>query len=209
MGGPSEPVEIVPVDTLGLARCDLLKIDVEGMEGEVLAGATTTITRFRPVLYVENDREEKSAPLIERLLSLDYELFWHLPFLFNPENFFGQTANVFKGIVSINILGVPREAKRSADGLPSRRRAARLAIRQMKAEHAVGDATVEDWFRPPTTSFAPLSDESVDAQAERMRSREDGARPWRAPFDPPRPERACIFQRGMMSPAGPSCRRKE
>jgi FkbM family methyltransferase len=116
MGGPSEPVEIIPVDMLGLARCDLLKIDVEGMEGEVLAGATSTITRFRPVLYVENDREENSAPLIERLLSLDYELFWHLPFLFNPKNFFGQTANVFKGIVSINILGVPREAKRSATG---------------------------------------------------------------------------------------------
>ena len=54
--------------------------------------------------------------LIEQLLSLDYELFWHLPFLFNPKNFFGQTANVFEGIVSINMLGVPREAKRNATG---------------------------------------------------------------------------------------------
>jgi FkbM family methyltransferase len=116
MGGPSEPVEIIPVDTLGLARCDLMKIDVEGMEEAVLAGATATITRFRPMLYVENDREEKSASLIERLLSFDYELFWHLPYLFNPRNFFGHTENVFKGIVSINILGVPRAAGRSVAG---------------------------------------------------------------------------------------------
>ena len=130
VGEASEPVEIIPVDTLGLARCDLLKIDVEGMEGEVLAGATSTITRYRPVLYVENDREEKSAPLIEGLLSLDYELFWHLPLPFNPENFFGHTANVFEGIVSFNILGVPREAKRSVPGF-ARRRATRSAIRQM------------------------------------------------------------------------------
>lgn len=116
MGGPSEPVEIVPVDALGIHRCDLLKIDVEGMEEEVLAGASQTIARFRPLLYVENDRSEKSAALIERLLSFDYQLFWHLPYLFNPHNFFGQTENVFKGIVSINVFGVPREAGRSATG---------------------------------------------------------------------------------------------
>ena len=116
MGGPSETVDIIPVDALGLLRCDLLKIDVEGMEGEVLAGATATIARFRPVLYVENDRREKSAALIDRLLSFDYELFWHLAPLFNPQNFFGHAENVFKGIVSINVLGVPREAKRNVTG---------------------------------------------------------------------------------------------
>ncbi|MBV9567006.1 MAG: FkbM family methyltransferase [Hyphomicrobiales bacterium] len=126
MGGPSEPVDIVPVDALGLGRCDLMKIDVEGMEGEVVAGAGATIARFRPMLYVENDRREKSAALIEQLLSLGYELFWHLPSLFNPQNFFGQAANVFEGIVSINMLGVPREAKHNVSGF-----------------HRVGDP--EDW----------------------------------------------------------------
>jgi FkbM family methyltransferase len=112
-GGASEPVDIVPVDALRLARCNLMKIDVEGMEGEVIAGATSTIARFRPVLYVENDRREKSAQLIDQLLSLDYDLFWHLPHLFNPRNFFGRPENVFGKTVSINVLGVPREAKRN------------------------------------------------------------------------------------------------
>ncbi len=116
MGGPSEPVDIIPVDALGLQRCHLMKIDVEGMEGEVLAGATSTIARFRPVLYVENDRREKSAQLIDQLHSFDYELFWHLPYLFNPRNFFGQPENVFGKTVSINVLGVPRDAKRNVTG---------------------------------------------------------------------------------------------
>lgn len=34
-------------------RVDLLKIDVEGMEMDVLLGAEETITRFHPILYVE------------------------------------------------------------------------------------------------------------------------------------------------------------
>ena len=72
--GASERVDVIPVDALELERCHFLKIDVEGMEGEVVAGATSTIARLRPPLYIENDRREKSAALIEQLFSLEYEL---------------------------------------------------------------------------------------------------------------------------------------
>lgn len=51
----------VPVDTLdrladaqGLARLDLLKIDVEGAEAEVIQGASRTIARHRPLVVFEN-----------------------------------------------------------------------------------------------------------------------------------------------------------
>ena len=101
-----ERVPLVSVDSLGLTRCHLIKIDVEGMEGEVIAGATRTIGQLRPVLYLENDRQEKSAALIRQLLDLDYRLYWHLPPLFNPENYFGVAENVFGGIVSVNMLGI-------------------------------------------------------------------------------------------------------
>jgi FkbM family methyltransferase len=63
-------VRVARLDDLGLGACHFLKIDVEGMEGEVIAGAEETIGEFRPVLYVENDRREKSASLIEQLLGL-------------------------------------------------------------------------------------------------------------------------------------------
>ena len=101
-----ERVPLVTVDSLALARCDLIKVDVEGMEGDVIAGAERTIRQFRPLLYVENDRLEKSAALIRQLLDLDYRLYWHLPPLFNPRNYFGAPENIFNGIVSINMLGV-------------------------------------------------------------------------------------------------------
>jgi FkbM family methyltransferase len=101
-----ESVPLLAVDSLGLTRCDLIKIDVEGMEGEVIAGAVRTIRQFRPLLYVENDREEKSAALIQQIMDLDYRLYWHLPPLFNPQNYFAAADNVFRGIVSINMLGI-------------------------------------------------------------------------------------------------------
>jgi len=38
-------------------RLSLIKIDVEGYESQVLAGATDTLARFRPLLYVEFNDE--------------------------------------------------------------------------------------------------------------------------------------------------------
>lgn len=50
-------VQIDTVDRLvsefGLDRLDLLKIDVEGFEPDVLAGARSTIKRFNPTIYME------------------------------------------------------------------------------------------------------------------------------------------------------------
>ena len=85
-------------------RMKLLKIDVEGMEAGVIKGAIGLIKKLKPVLYVENDRIDKSTKLIELIKSLDYRLFWHLPPLFNPENFANCKENIYPGIVSVNML---------------------------------------------------------------------------------------------------------
>ena len=96
-------------EILEIPRCKMIKIDVEGMEAEVVAGAAETIKKFRPILYVENDRVEKSKQLIELLWSMEYKLVWHLTPLFNPENFAGNKENVFGTVVSVNMLCVPNE----------------------------------------------------------------------------------------------------
>ena len=46
-------VQQISVDSLALERLDLLKIDVEGMEFETLAGAETTISQHKPLLLIE------------------------------------------------------------------------------------------------------------------------------------------------------------
>lgn len=117
VGGQGERVGIVTIDSLALSRCDLIKVDVEGMEEEVMAGAVGTIAKFRPLLYLENDRAEKSAALIGFLQSLNYRIWWHLSPLFNPDNFAKNSQNIFGGIVSINILCQPAESARAVAGL--------------------------------------------------------------------------------------------
>lgn len=41
------------VESLQLQRLDFLKIDTEGFEPQVLAGAQATLARFRPIVYLE------------------------------------------------------------------------------------------------------------------------------------------------------------
>jgi FkbM family methyltransferase len=108
-GETGEDVPLVTLDGFALPSLRLLKVDVEGMETEVLLGARQTIARCRPILYVENDRQEKSAQLIRTIEDLGYDLYWHLPPLFSPDNFAGCRDNVFPGIVSENMLGIPKE----------------------------------------------------------------------------------------------------
>ncbi len=112
-----ESVAVMPLDELDLPRCRLIKIDVEGMEQDAIAGAADTIRRLRPLLYVENDRADKSAALIDQLLSMDYRLYWHLPPLFNPDNYFRERENIFGAIVSANMLGVQKSSTRRFPGL--------------------------------------------------------------------------------------------
>jgi len=96
-------------------RLDLIKIDVEGMEADVIEGARGLIERFRPALYVENDRAEKSPELIRLIEGFGYRLWWHRPAFYNAANFAGRPQNIFDGIVSTNMLGLPEERK--SDGI--------------------------------------------------------------------------------------------
>ena len=112
-----EKVPMITLDSLELPACHFLKADVEGMEVEVLKGAARTIDAYRPVLYLENDRDERSRELLEIVLSIGYRAYWHLPFLFNPGNFAGDPENIFPGIISVNVLCVPQASKFEGGGL--------------------------------------------------------------------------------------------
>jgi FkbM family methyltransferase len=103
-----EDVEVVTLDSLSLPGLRLLKVDVEGMEADVVAGARATIARLQPALYIENDRPEHSQRLISLLFDIGYRLWWHITPLFNPNNFFGHTKDIFGDVVSFNMIGFPR-----------------------------------------------------------------------------------------------------
>jgi len=107
-----EKIDVVSLDKhLNLQSLKLLKIDVEGMEIDVLLGAKKTIEKFQPIIYCENDRIDSSKELIQLIQSYGYDLYWHLPALFNSENFNNVKENVFKNIVSVNLLCLPKDSK--------------------------------------------------------------------------------------------------
>lgn len=64
------------VRELGLDRVDYIKVDVEGVEAEVLQGAVETMRRFRPTVMVDTHHgsdEWEQAPEILRGAHEDYE----------------------------------------------------------------------------------------------------------------------------------------
>ncbi|MGE0735339.1 MAG: FkbM family methyltransferase [Alphaproteobacteria bacterium] len=102
-------VRVAALDEIvDLKRVKLVKIDVEGMEFEVLAGARKLIETHKPFLYLENDRVEKSSALLRQLFEFGYRLWWHTPLLFNPANFFANAADRYTGVRSINVFGAHR-----------------------------------------------------------------------------------------------------
>jgi FkbM family methyltransferase len=99
--GPAS-VEVASLDDLLLERLDLLKLDV--------------ISRFRPVLYVENDRRDLAEALIAFISQKGYRLWWHTPFLYSPDNWRKQGKDLFSKVLSVNMLCLPSE--RSPGSLP-------------------------------------------------------------------------------------------
>lgn len=72
-----------------------IKIDVEGHEMAVLRGARATILRDRPIMYIEDDRPEKSLALQELIKGMDYTIERHYPRLFRKDNFAGNPVNIW------------------------------------------------------------------------------------------------------------------
>lgn len=88
-------------------ECDFLKIDVEGMELEVLRGATEMIQKKHPILYVEADRREKYRDLVRYIRDLGYHPYWHTPPLFRQNNTKGNPTNIWgRDLCSFNLICV-------------------------------------------------------------------------------------------------------
>jgi FkbM family methyltransferase len=108
--GPGELVEVTPLDELGLTRCGLIKIDVEGMEASVIAGARETIARCKPALFLENDTVERAREVLEAVASVGYKAYWQIASFYNPGNFFGNPENVFATYQpEANLVCVPQD----------------------------------------------------------------------------------------------------
>jgi len=67
-------VRTLALDSLNLQRADLIKIDVEGMELEVLRGATKLIEKAKPILLIETIKVDENV-LRSTLEQFGYQIF--------------------------------------------------------------------------------------------------------------------------------------
>jgi FkbM family methyltransferase len=112
-----EMVKVIPLDSLNLTRCKLIKIDVEGMELKVIKGAEKTIRTCRPFLFVENNDRAGSPVTVQAIFDLGYKCWWQLAPHYNPQNFFHNPDNIWANVMpDSNMLCVPEESTLSITG---------------------------------------------------------------------------------------------
>lgn len=110
-----EPVIVKKLDHLGLHKCDFIKADVEGMELEILRGAVETIKKLQPILYVEADQDETARNAVGVFMdTLGYNVYVHDTPLFNPNNYFHHSEDVFikpdgRPEHAYNFIGIHKE----------------------------------------------------------------------------------------------------
>ena len=107
--GGGDAVQARTIDDLQLEKLRLIKVAVKGVGRDVIHGAANTINRCHPILFVNNEIEERSHSLLEALLSFNYRLYWNFSPYFNDENFFGNAFNFHKDVrqLEINIVALP------------------------------------------------------------------------------------------------------
>lgn len=69
-----EKVAYIKLDDFDFKRLDFIKIDVEGMEKEVLLGTIKHIQAFKPILQIEIIKSNHEE-IIHILQDFDYEIF--------------------------------------------------------------------------------------------------------------------------------------
>lgn len=90
-------------------HANVVKIDVEGMELEVLKGITPMIAECQPFLFVENDRKENSDALIQYIDEvLGYKAYWCAWTLFDRDNHFNNVDNIYGNVGCANMICYPK-----------------------------------------------------------------------------------------------------
>ena len=107
-----EPVQLVTLDAFDLPALSLSeggrRRHGDGSPGKAHA---RRIEMYRPLMYVENDREQRSQELLSLVLGMDYAAYWHCHCSSIRDNLDGDTEDIFPGTVSVNILCIPNEAQ--------------------------------------------------------------------------------------------------
>ena len=106
---PEQYVKTIAVDDLDLNKLDLIKIDVEGMEVNVLNGAKKHISQFRPSVFCEVNSVTDGINILSAWQMNDYEIIGVCAAAFNPSSHRLSTNNMFGDASECGVLFLPKE----------------------------------------------------------------------------------------------------
>ena len=96
------------LDELQLERLDWLKV-ASGDALDVLAGASETLWRLRPLLFLAAADEQALREITERAREFSYRCWRMETALFNPQNFNRRETDIFGGAKALALLAIPEE----------------------------------------------------------------------------------------------------
>ncbi|MCY1526344.1 methyltransferase, FkbM family [compost metagenome] len=97
-------VEVRPLDSIGLPHIDFLKVDVEGMEMQLLEGAERTIAHSRPTIFLEVISLSSSYNFLNWAVQHGYAVYGVNVPAFNPDNFTSSVENIFGGAREVGLV---------------------------------------------------------------------------------------------------------
>jgi FkbM family methyltransferase len=102
-------VPIISIDSLALEACDLIKIDAEGMKGNVILGMTQTLKRVRPIVYAKCNSIDTGVDILRSYAWAGYGTFLVRTAAFNPTNHMNNQDNFFGVAMETSLLLLPEE----------------------------------------------------------------------------------------------------
>jgi FkbM family methyltransferase len=109
VGLPDAGYSTETLDELLLERLDLLKIRSEGVATDILAGASATLWRLRPLVFIAAEDQAAVIELAAQVEAFGYRC-WQMEIpLFNPGNFNRRDADIFGAEGALALLAIPEE----------------------------------------------------------------------------------------------------
>lgn len=102
-------IDVITLDQFGIDSCHLMKVDVEGMELNVLKGSAKTLRRLRPLVFAECLSLHNGWQIVLFMKKKGFEAFLHNERSFNPDNFRKNASNFFGDARETNIVFVPAD----------------------------------------------------------------------------------------------------
>jgi FkbM family methyltransferase len=99
------------LDELQLERLDWLKVDESVAALDVVGGASETLWRLRPRLFLAAADEATLRELAQRTREFSYRCWRMETALFNPQNFNRRETDIFDGGSALALLAIPEETE--------------------------------------------------------------------------------------------------